>query len=466
MSADGALDIDWYEASRDSVIAALGMVPEVGELLAALTDILWPTGEDVWSEIKQRVEALIQQHLDDYAYKDVQAALSGLQSVVNQYVTALSIPTSSPAYLLTLWVAAYTQFLQFRKKFQLPGFELLLLPLFAQFVNLQLSLLRDVVQKGSAWGLSPEVLQQRTGELTRCIADSVSYAAAIDKAGLDALTSQTGRDDHHCQPFRTLNHYNREMTLIVRDHATLWPYFDLTQYPQPVPVTLTREVYSEPFGTCDASGPINLPTPPATKICGMSICGGDRVDSIQVGFADGSKVQMGGPHGSVLPPRGGRFQVDPDDPIVSIQTVCGDALSGIRFTFQSGKSTRMFGGQVGGQWGGYTLDQHFLSSLYVAGTSPFYNQCIACIVFGFRLLTPKSATGPAYQRLFAASPAAPSLAAFSQRLPAAGQPEIEHNLIPETWNAERTRFHRKLAAFNANANANPPGPRPSADPHP
>ena len=43
------------------VVYGLGTIPEVGWLVSAVADILWPdSGTDVWSQIASQVEALIQ----------------------------------------------------------------------------------------------------------------------------------------------------------------------------------------------------------------------------------------------------------------------------------------------------------------------------------------------------------------------------------------------------------------------
>ena len=55
-------DFDWNHAAEITIFTALGMVPEVGSILSALVNIFWPSSQkDIWSEIEQQVEQLIQQ---------------------------------------------------------------------------------------------------------------------------------------------------------------------------------------------------------------------------------------------------------------------------------------------------------------------------------------------------------------------------------------------------------------------
>ena len=121
----------------------LGYAPVVGGILSGLVGIFWPSsGVDIWAEIKEKVEALINQKISELVYHQVQDSLNinkGLNLVINDYPHAINIG-SPPTILLEKWDAAKSIFLYNLPIFQSKGYEVLLLPLFAQY---DLSLLRD-----------------------------------------------------------------------------------------------------------------------------------------------------------------------------------------------------------------------------------------------------------------------------------------------------------------------------------
>ncbi len=54
-------------AVRGVVIVGIGKIPEVGGIIAGLVGILWPASkEDIWGQIKDQVEALIDKKLADF----------------------------------------------------------------------------------------------------------------------------------------------------------------------------------------------------------------------------------------------------------------------------------------------------------------------------------------------------------------------------------------------------------------
>ncbi len=72
------MSINWNNAAERTIEADLGMIPEVGTLLSVLVSIFWPkSGEDVWSQIKDQVEQLIQKDISQEVYQDVQNNLNG-----------------------------------------------------------------------------------------------------------------------------------------------------------------------------------------------------------------------------------------------------------------------------------------------------------------------------------------------------------------------------------------------------
>jgi hypothetical protein len=178
------------------------------------------------------------------------------------------------------------------------------------------------------------------------------------------------------------------MTLGVLDFANLWPSFSTTT---PTTVYLDREIYSDPVGTCDNSGPIALdpaPTAPPTQIY---VWGWDRIDAVQLVYPPSCgpaghtiTARMGDQNGgSDQSPHGGVFDVS-NNPVTVARGRAGDILNSFKFTFQDGTTTYMLGGGAGGgdSFGfGYTGE--VLSSIHINGVSTSYGSA-DCAVFGFK----------------------------------------------------------------------------------
>jgi len=77
-------DIDWDSLAKSVITTGLGEIPYVGSILSALADILWPSGDDVWTEIKDKVEALIKEKISELVYKQVQNSLKGLKNNIDE----------------------------------------------------------------------------------------------------------------------------------------------------------------------------------------------------------------------------------------------------------------------------------------------------------------------------------------------------------------------------------------------
>jgi hypothetical protein len=146
--------VDYNNLGRTIVMDGFGKIPEVGGLISDITGVLWPaTNKDdgVWDHIRANVEALINEKLDDDHYNNVSEHLTGLKSDMDIYLgSAGDNDSETSVYFITV----QTQFGISLPFFQSKGREFLLLPLFTQFANLHLSLLRDGVLWGSKWGLS------------------------------------------------------------------------------------------------------------------------------------------------------------------------------------------------------------------------------------------------------------------------------------------------------------------------
>jgi hypothetical protein len=442
------MSFDWNNAAENAIAGALGMVPEVGSLLSALVYIFWPkSGEDVWSEIKDQVEQLIEEDIDKLVYEQVQDSLAGLNNNLNDYLSA--VQTGDLPNISATWITTNGDFDQQLPSFQASGYELLLLPLFAQFANLHLTLLRDGVLFGSSWGWNEAYLNTIVQKLTERITSYSSYTQTIYQQGYKSVVGKTKTNNHECQPFRSVNAYVREMTLSVQDFAQLWPYFDTTKYPNPVTVYLDREIYSDPVGTCDSSGAIKLPKPPTQPISKITVWGWDRIDAVQLTYPTGGgpggvtkTARMGDQNGgSNQPPHGGVFNVS-NNPVTVAGGLSGDILNAFVFTFKDGSKTGKLGGNYpGGGSFSFKYAGEILSSIHINGVSNYYGSADSA-VFGFKYEQSETANLDALRLLYVASPTPVTVDALAARAvtkPVAPD-ELSARAAAEDWDTERQEY--------------------------
>ena len=107
---------DWSNTAMNVIASALGMVPEVGSLLSGLVYILWPSDqEDVWDQIKDQVQQLVQQDLTQLVENLEAQTLNGLKGSIQDYQDAIT--TNDPSNISQNWTSAKLNFVQ-----QLPQF--------------------------------------------------------------------------------------------------------------------------------------------------------------------------------------------------------------------------------------------------------------------------------------------------------------------------------------------------------
>ncbi len=444
----------------ESVVAGiLGTVPEVGSLLSALVAVFWPqSGEDVWSEIKGEVEQLVAQQISDAVYQQVQQDLEGLSGLLARYHQAVQAQDNND--IMTQWDILDDAFVQALPHFQAEPYVFPLMPLFAQFVNLHLALLRDGVLFGANWGWPAATLQDHAQNLTSAVASYTQYANSHYQIGSAVfpppkMAQDSAGRQHKTEPFAATNSYIRQMTLAVLDYANLWKYFDASVYPNAVTVYLDREIYSDPCGTADDSGPVTTPPAPAQPISQISVWGADRVESVQVTYPAGggpggatTTPRMGySGSGSNQPPRGGVFNVA-NNPVVSVECSSGSIVNSIVLTFANGTSSNMLGGGYpGGTPATFAYANEILSSIHISGNSVYYN-CADCAVFGFKYIQATTPDVDTLKALYVTSPqpsTASQLAARSVTRPVT-ESEIDQLASSENWDTQRQAYQQYLSA--------------------
>jgi hypothetical protein len=274
--------------------------------------------------------------------------------------------------------------------FQAEGYELLLLPLFVQFANLHLALLRDGALFGVAWW-SAELAQL---EETKLQTTTQTYGAWVQKwyaTGLAAVPLP-GDTDKRFENWQTQNTYTRQMTFAVLDHAYYWPFFDPGVHPAGTPVAPpTRTIYSDAIGSPYNTG-IVLPVPPIEPITAINIWAWNTLDDIQdqYGGVPGPRQgdQPSGTFGGSLElPYGWAGPVDTDkNPIVEVSGQAWDRPNTVQLSFKDGTSTNVCGTSIPFTAYNYSYSYpgHVLGSIIIMGTYPG-DGTADCMVLGFRI---------------------------------------------------------------------------------
>jgi hypothetical protein len=375
---------------REFILIGLTEIPEVGGLISGLTGILWPASqEDVWDGIENRVEQLIDRKLSGYEYQQVWEDLQGLNNAIDDYTTAVKDSQTDLSYISEKFNAAIAAFETAEPHFKSEGSEVLLLPLFAQMVNLYLSLLRDGVIFGKKWGWSDRDVADIQTKLTTQINRSVKYANDWYQQGYQNLSLPNDGSNLRSRIFKIQNAYDREMTLSVLDSVFYWPYFDPTVNPPGGTLPkLTREIYSDPQGTSSIQEFFAFTTPPP-KIDNISVWGWDRIDAVQVSYGGVWGNRMGDlptdtSGGCNQPPHGWNGQISAANPIVAVSGRSGDIINAMSFTFKDGRQTNECGGNYpGGDLFSWSFEGHILSFIWIFGVSEYYKSA-DCVVYGFR----------------------------------------------------------------------------------
>lgn len=334
---------------------------------------------------------------------------------------------------------------------------MLLLPLFAQFAGLYLTILRDGVISGKSWGRTDADQQQDVADLKKAIQDFVYYTNTTWIIYQNNLRNATPQDPGACEPFRTVNTFVRHMTLTVIEFMDTWAYYDVTLYPTGAKVVSTRAIYSDPYGTCTDSGDIRMETPPTQGPESIFVFGGDRIDAVQFqypvntgpgGVTETPRMgnQVGGGTDPPYDGTGNTFLfIAPNNPVVAARVQSSDVLYGMEFKFYNPavrKPSFMMGGAGGNDSGWLSYPNRFLAQIHINGVSKFYGTADS-VVFGFLPWLPPAATLRAVRNLYVTSPSERSAADFAQAFPVVALADV---LITDQLRAARQAYWASVQA--------------------
>jgi hypothetical protein len=285
--------MDTNDTTRQVVITGISQFGIAGKLTGGLTAVLWPANNnDIWDSLRGRIEALINQKIAEEDYHQVSLRLDGLRNKLTDYHTIVSNSQDNELRKNT-WLQMEASFDEKEPLFMDAKYRLLLLPLFAQFANLYLALLREGWSNLETWGLDASLVTLKKQKLKDTIQRYGTYANDTFHAHLAPWERKRSK-------WNERNQYFRGMTLDVLDHAHYWPFFDPSN-PEAHSVP-TRIIYSDPAGG-DALDDIffdeNATPIPLT---GLSAYGDSSMWGFRVEYAGGAMQET--PHWREGDPQG------------------------------------------------------------------------------------------------------------------------------------------------------------------
>lgn len=241
---------------RATIIFGLGKIPVLGGLIASIVSILWPaSAASLWDKIKEQVEKMIDQKIDQAVYIIVKNFLDGLGLNLKSYISSLQ--TKNPNVISENFVACHQLFIHDEPQFRSEERQEQLLPLYATFALLHLTLLRDAVLNASSMGWDKSTTDYYINVTKEKIKEYGDYIDTLyeklQKIN-DTQAEQLPQSMRLTHVFFMKNEFRRKMQIAVLDTRYLFQYMDTEKYPTKVPVKMERVVYSWPIGNAKSQG--------------------------------------------------------------------------------------------------------------------------------------------------------------------------------------------------------------------
>ncbi|GAC43522.1 insecticidal delta-endotoxin Cry8Ea1 family protein [Paenibacillus popilliae] len=201
----------------------LNALKQVGQkrLLTLLTDLLFPNNStSMMEEIIRATQEYVQQQLDTSTWNRVNQELVGLKNSLQTFNDQVNDFLQnrvgiSPAAIIDSINTMQQVFVNRLPQFQVRGYEVLLLPLFAQAANLHLTFIRDVIIHADEWGLSKAQLDTYKRYLKEYVAEYSNYALSTYDKEFRARFYPRATLENMLQ-FKTF------MTINVLDFVSIW----------------------------------------------------------------------------------------------------------------------------------------------------------------------------------------------------------------------------------------------------
>ena len=408
ISKNTYLDIDQNDLLNDlraTILFGIGEIPEIGGFISLLIGFFWPeSSKDVWDEIKEKVEKLVDQKIDEEVYQLVKEDLTGLGNILKAYNNAIKI-SDDPAFISENFVSCDIQFRAQLPHFSSKGHEESLLPLYSIYAILHLTLLRDGILNSDKMAWKPNTKQLYIDDISNFIKEycdyiDSTYKAIQAKANAQAET-EAQNDFYGVKYFRIKNDCYRKYQLAALDFREIYPYFDPIKYPTKVTVNLTRVLYCGPFGGNDNGFKIEeIPqgrsdhlVPPSS----FSLYSGGNKWSDDDGYDGGVTGYTRRTPGfdddyfGTYNPAGGNIYIDCSiengGPITEFWARNDTSIYSLRLVHKSGKKEPLAGGcsatrPINAMC---SIPGHLLVDMYGTSMSNDNRGMVGCIVPGFQL---------------------------------------------------------------------------------
>ncbi|KAB2421876.1 MULTISPECIES: insecticidal delta-endotoxin Cry8Ea1 family protein [Bacillus cereus group] len=233
-------------------------VPYAGTVISLyqkLFNYLWPY-EDTseWDKMMTAVEALVNQKINETVRSLALGDLKGLGGNLKSYGNALKDwnenknDADSTALVLSRFRTVNEIFVNDMASFAAPGYEVLLLDVYAKAANLHLLLLRDAELYGADWGMPEDEINLFYKEQEDYRREYSDHCISWYQKGLNQLNKSSALD------WIKYNRYRTQMTINVLDFVALYPNYDVRKYPMSTHTEFTRTVYSDPIGYDEQNG--------------------------------------------------------------------------------------------------------------------------------------------------------------------------------------------------------------------
>lgn len=245
-------DRDYLDDLKTIIQTLLAYVPEVGAVLSALVRIFWPfSGPDVWDQIRKKVEAMIDQKIDDAVFSLLKSELVGLGDAVRLYANAAA--TGDTDNLRMQFIATNTVMTAASAKFRNPDFEWVLGPLFAIFAQMHVALLRDCVLLGKGWGWSEATYESYVRTTGSTIQSYIAYLnCVVDNRKKFLTAAQPGNaGPHRTTLYNYWQPFTQRKIELFDDFVLLLESLDPIKHPEPVKSIPFKDVFTPAYGTAD-----------------------------------------------------------------------------------------------------------------------------------------------------------------------------------------------------------------------
>lgn len=268
----GADDVFSPDDFKTLVTGLIRVIPEAGGLLSTFVSMLWPSDDPL-----KNVKVLIDQAMSQQVINNARAALgvvsppegpSGIAGDLSTFlVQEAALTDTDPGLVGSDFDTTKKLFTDRRGSFAPPegtvtaSDRFKLLPLFAQYQNLYLALLREGILNGPQWGYSPTAIELLRTEMGQALSSGHAY---VNKVHEDRLTADKGSATSAETIFARTSIDERAFQLGVGDFQAQWKFFDPVAYPAGDPnFRLTRMIYSERIGSARHAfaKPGNVPYP-------------------------------------------------------------------------------------------------------------------------------------------------------------------------------------------------------------